>query len=95
MLIWIIGVAVLVLAWGLIWKSNLSLALGILIGLPIAWAASKLLRPYITGMEHIPLWLPPLPFAIVATTLLVYGIRIWFRGAPPLPPQDKDEHSQH
>lgn len=94
MLIWILGVAACVLIWSFAWKNNLSLAVGILIGLPLAWFFSRLLRPYITGMEHIPLWLPPLPFAIVATTLFVYGSLIWLRGAPPLPPRnDDDEHS--
>jgi uncharacterized membrane protein YccC len=61
MLIWIIGVAVCVLIWSFAWKNNLSLAVGILVGLPLAWLFSRLLRPYITGMEHIPLWPPPLP----------------------------------
>lgn len=95
MLIWILGVAVCILIWSFAWRNNLALALGILIGLPVAWLLSRFLEPYITGMEHIPLWLPPLPFAIVAVTLLVFGALIWFRGAPPLPPRDDDEHSRH
>jgi len=91
MLLWIIAVAVCVLIWGLFWKHNLSFAFGILIGLPLAWILSKTLTPTLTGMEEVPLWLPPLPFAIVAVTLLVYGARIWFRGAPPLPPSSEND----
>jgi len=85
MLWWIIGIAVLVLVWGQLWKVNLELALGILIGLPLAWLFSKFLQPYVTGMEEIPLWLPPLPFAIVATLLFVKGVLVWIRGNEALP----------
>jgi hypothetical protein len=29
-------------------------------------------------MEEVPLWLPPLPFALVAVTLFVFGLLAWF-----------------
>jgi hypothetical protein len=93
MLSWLIGFAIFIVFWGLLWTRNLVLSFGILVGLLLAWLVSKPITPYLTGMEEIPLWLPPLPFAIVAVTLLVYGALIWFRGAPPLR-QDSaaDEH---
>jgi len=85
MLTWLIAVAVLVLIWGRLWMRNLELALGILIGLPLAWLASKFLTPYLTGMEEIPVWLPPLPIAIVATLLFIKGALVWIRGNDALP----------
>jgi hypothetical protein len=30
-------------------------------------------------MNHVPLWLPPLPFAVIALTLLGFGIWAWFQ----------------
>lgn len=32
----------------------------------------------VAGMEEVPLWLPPLPFAMVALTLFVFGLLAWF-----------------
>lgn len=97
MLIWLIGVIALVLVWGMLWQRNFMLSVGILIGLPVAWVLSILLRPYVTGMEHIPLWLPPLPFATVATILFVYGGLTWWRAdrLPPPPPETEDEEHGH
>lgn len=84
---WLLAVAVVILVWGMLWRTNVMLAFGVLIGLPLAWIASRLINPYVTGMEEIPLWLPPLPFAVVATILLVCGALIWFR-ADKLGPVD-------
>lgn len=95
MILWLVAIAVLVVLWGTLWRRNYVFAFGILLGLPVAWMASVWLRPYVTGMEHIPLWLPPLPFAIVATTLFVYGAMIWFRADRLPPPPDDAEHDEH
>jgi hypothetical protein len=92
MLTWIIAVAVLVLLWGGVWNRNLSLASGILIGLGLAWIAFKFLSPYLFGMETIPIWLPPLPIAIIATLLFVKGALVWIRGNEALPSPKPDEH---
>ena len=92
MLIWLIGVAICVAIWGAMWRSNLALSFGILLGVILAWLSSRLLAPYVTGMEEIPLWLPPLPMATVAVILLVYGIVIWIRGNDALPKPKQDEH---
>lgn len=93
MIIWLVGVALLVLAWGLVWQRNVVLAFGVLLGLPIAWIASLLIKPFVTGMKDIPTWLPPIPFATVAITLFIYGTLTWFRAdrLPP-PPPEEDEH---
>jgi len=56
------------------------MAIGALIGIPIGWVFSGTVSSYLAGdMHEIPLWLPPLPFALVAVLLLVVGAVIWFR----------------
>jgi hypothetical protein len=92
MLNWLIGVAICVLIWGALWKKNLSLGFGILLGVLGAWFITRLIEPYVTGMEEVPLWLPPLPLATVAIALLIYGAVVWFRGNDALPkPKPKDD----
>ena len=99
MLIWLIGVALLVLIWGALWRSQPKLAFGILIGLPVAWVISRVFVPYIKSLPKIPLWLAPLPVVIVALTLLVFGAIIWLRAdrLPPPRPSDEGEgpHGSH
>ncbi len=96
MLLWILGVGVLVVLWGVVWMRNLELALGVLIGLPLAWLLSKLIAPYVTGMEQVPVWLPPLPIATVALLLLIKGALVFLRGSDALPkPPAEPEDSHH
>jgi len=99
MLLWLAGVAVCCLIWAGIWKRNLGLAFGILIGVLLAWLLSYFVKPYVTGMETIPVWLPPLPLATIATLLFVYGGLIWFRGneglPAPKPKRDPHDHDHH
>ncbi len=97
MITWLIGIAVLVVIWGMLWQRNPVFAFGVLLGLPLAWLISLLIRPYVTGMEHIPLWLPPLPFATVAILLFVYGGLTWLRAdrLPPPSAPEEDEHGHH
>jgi len=96
MLIWLIFVAALALVWASMWKGQLKMALGILIGLPIGWLFADFVQSYlITDMHEIPLWLPPLPFAIAATLLIVVGAIITFRGdddSSKPPASDENEH---
>jgi hypothetical protein len=47
-------------------------------------------------METIPVWLPPLPLATIATLLFIYGGLVWFRGNEGLPkPRPKRDHHDH
>jgi len=93
---WLAGVAVCCLIWAGIWKRDIGLAFGILIGVLLAWLLSYFIKPYVTGMEQIPVWLPPLPLATVATLLFVYGALIWLRGNEGLPkPRPRKDHSDH
>ena len=80
MLLWLIGIVVALAVWARIWQVNPKMAFGILIGLPIDWVVSKLISPILTGAAPVPVWLPPLPFAIVAITLFVFGALVWIRG---------------
>lgn len=93
MLWWLVGVVVALLIWGALWKRNLSLAGGVLVGVLLAWVLSYFFKPYVTGMETIPVWLPPLPLALIAISLFVYGALVWIRGNDVLPKGKQDEHS--
>jgi ABC-type sulfate transport system permease component len=92
MLLWLIGVAVFVLLWGALWKASTKAGFGVLVGLPVAWFLSRFMTPYVTGMENLPLWLPPLPLAIIAVTLFVFGVIIWFRADSLPPPKQRESH---
>jgi hypothetical protein len=93
MLLWLVAIGVLLLVLSRLWRTLPTFAGGVLIGLPIAYFFSDDIAPYLTGMSAIPLWLPPLPFAIVALTLLVFGVIVWLRAdALPPPPTVDDEH---
>jgi hypothetical protein len=95
MLAWLIGVALFVVLWGILWRSQPIAGFGVLIGLPFAWIISRLITPYFTGMQDIPLWLPPLPLAIIAIMLFVFGGLVWFRADKLPPPKNIDSHDEH
>lgn len=96
MLIWLIGVAVCALIWGLMWRGSQELALGVPIGAVLAWFVLRFMIPDVTSMEDLPLWLPPLPMATVAVILFVYGAIVWFRGNDALPqPKEKEDKHGH
>lgn len=92
---WIVGVAIACLFWASIWKRNLNLAFGVLIGVLVAWLLSYLIEPFVTDMASIPVWLPPLPLATVAVVLFIYGALIWIRGNEALPKGQSEEHDDH
>ena len=66
------------LLWGLTWRSQPKLAFGILIGLSIGAFAAGWIGPF-ESLSDVPLWLPPLPFAVVAAGLMIYGGLVWWR----------------
>jgi len=49
-----------------------------LVGAVIALLVVLIVKPF--QMTHIPIWLPPLPFAMVALTLFIFGALAWFWG---------------
>ena len=99
MIYWFIAVAILALAWGAMWNNYPKMALGALIGMPIGWLFSSSIHSYLADeMEDIPLWLPPLPLAIVALLLIVVGLVIFLRAGdqPPAPRSTSDDsHARH
>jgi hypothetical protein len=95
MLTWLLGIAVFILLWAGLWRSQPKAAFGVLLGLPLAWIFSKLITPYVTGMEEIPVWLAPLPIAIIALVLFVFGIVTWLRADNLPPPKPRDDHHGH
>jgi hypothetical protein len=94
MLSWLIGVAVFMVLWAGLWRSQPKAAFGVLLGLPLAWILSLLIKPYVTGMDEFPIWLAPLPIAIIALVLFVFGAYTWLRAdnLPPPKVREKDEH---
>ena len=89
MLYWLIALVVVLLLWAMVWQQHPKMAFGILLGLPLAWLFSRLTSPYFTGVEEVPVWLPPLPLAIIAITLFIFGALIWPRG----PRKERPPHS--
>jgi hypothetical protein len=46
-------------------------------------------------MNEIPVWLPPLPIALVVIVLFYFGIKTWINAdnlPPPREPKGPDEH---
>jgi hypothetical protein len=101
MLLWLVGVAVFVLLWAALWRSSPKAAYGAVWGflaaLALYWLFSGQLTGYVTGMDEIPIWLPPLPFAIVVITLFYFGIKTWLNADNLPPPRQPptDEHDSH
>ena len=96
---WLIGVAVFVVLWGGLWKSSPRAAFGAAIGFVLALLISSVfsnqLTGYVTHMNEIPVWLPPLPFALVVVALLYFGIKTWLNAdnlPPPRVPADDHGH---
>lgn len=53
------------------------LAVGAAVGGVAALFGAPLLDAVI-ALEHVPIWLPALPFALVAVTLFAFGVLAWF-----------------
>lgn len=69
---------IFLILWGIAWRNHTRLAVGILIGICAAWLITSLVTPI--ELNHVPLWLPPLPFGLVAVLLLGFGIAAWVIG---------------
>ena len=69
---------VLLLLWRLAWRNQPMLAVGIGIGVILGGVIGAIVGA--PTLESVPIWLPPLPFAIVAFTLFFFGILAWFWG---------------
>jgi len=74
----IAGMLALLAFWGLAWRNRPILAFGIFLGVASACVVAVIVRP--AGIQHVPIWLPALPFAVVATALLYFGVLAWLWG---------------
>ena len=80
MAVWlqISGLLLFLALWGVAWRRQPNLALGIFFGVAIAALVAALVRS--SHLHSVPVWLPPLPFAAVATSLFGFGIWAWVLG---------------
>jgi len=76
----IAGLLLFLALWGVAWRRQPNLAFGIFLGVAIAAVVAAVVRPFDFDMRNVPIWLPPLPFAVVAISLLCFGIWAWFLG---------------
>jgi hypothetical protein len=77
-LLQVIGLLVFLALWGMAWRGQPSLAFGITLGAALAVVVAVVFRPF--ELHTVPIWLPPLPFATVAISLLCFGIWAWYLG---------------
>lgn len=67
------------LLWIFAWQHGSQLARGIAIGAILVLVCEPLVRPVI-AQEHLPVWVPALPFALIAITLFGFGLLAWYWG---------------
>jgi hypothetical protein len=77
-LLQITGLLLFLALWGFAWRRQPNLAFGIFFGVAMAAVVAAFLRRL--DVNNVPLWLPPLPFAVVAISLLCFGIWAWLLG---------------
>ena len=65
--------------WLRAWQRGSKLALGLAIGVALVILGGLLLRTA-PVFDHVPVWVPALPFAIIAITLFSFGALAWFWG---------------
>lgn len=65
--------------WIFEWQRRSQVAIGIAIGVVLGAIGSTLVGKA-GAIEHVPLWLPPLPFALIAISLFGFGLLAWFWG---------------
>jgi len=91
--LWIVVVLALLLLWRLAWRSQPLLAVGIGIGVLLGWVVASTVEA--PSLDSIPVWLPPLPFAIVALTLFVFGVLAWVWGDDRAGGDSRDRSESH
>lgn len=67
----------LTVLWVRGWLRYSRLAVGIVIGAALAVALAPTVKAVVLA-PGIPVWLPALPFALVATSLFACGLLLWF-----------------
>ena len=59
-------------------RKRIEFAIGIGVGMALAGIAAAVLPTF--SLKTMPVWLPALPFALVAFTLLCFGVLAWWWG---------------
>lgn len=67
------------LLWVRAWQHRSRFAIGLAIGGALVLLGSLFLQSA-PVFDHMPVWAPALPFAVIAVTLFGFGILAWFWG---------------
>jgi hypothetical protein len=67
------------LLWFFAWQRGSFVARGIAIGGILVLVVWPIIRAA-GSLDHIPIWAPALPFALIAVTLFCFGLLAWFWG---------------
>jgi hypothetical protein len=67
------------LLWFFAWQRGSFVARGIAIGGILVLVVWPVIRAA-GSLDHIPIWAPALPFALIAVTLFCFGLLAWFWG---------------
>jgi hypothetical protein len=67
------------LLWVRAWQHGSKLAIGLATGAALVLLGSPFLQSVVV-FDHMPVWLPALPFALIAISLFVFGVLAWFWG---------------
>ena len=67
------------LLWIFAWQRRSRMAIGIAIGVMLGAIGATLVGG-LGGIQHVPLWGPALPFALIAMSLFGFGLLAWFWG---------------
>jgi len=67
------------LLWIFQWQRRPQLAAGIAIGVLLGAIGAPLLG-VLGGIQRVPIWVPVLPFALIAISLFSFGMLAWFWG---------------
>jgi hypothetical protein len=78
MVLTIAAAVLLLVLFGLTVRKRPELGFGIVVGGGLAWAGLALL-PHLS-LKTFPVWLPALPFAVIALGLFFFGFLAWFWG---------------
>jgi hypothetical protein len=67
------------LLWYFAWQRGSYLARGIAIGVVLVLVGQPVIRSA-SSLDHVPIWAPALPFALIAIALFGFGLLAWFWG---------------
>jgi hypothetical protein len=66
----------LALLWLRVWLRHSRFAQGVVLGVILAIPAHMLVSKLV-NLPHLPIWLPALPFALIAISLFGFGLLAW------------------